>query len=268
MKNRRLAAVPLLLVLAATSLAADDAAVEEFLRNGKVLEIEEIGSGITRPKKVLLEWNGETRKAAFKNVALTHGRHRMPDGGYGLSFTDQFRYERAAYLLDRHLGLHMVPVVVLREIEGEPGALIQWVSGAVNEMDRRNQELNPPDPATLIRQRDVMKIFDALIRNEDRNLSNELITTDDWRLHLIDHSRSFRVTKKLTEGFDDEPVSLPRGLYEKLKSLELDPLRELLGELLSTARIKAILARRDRLVKKIDQDRKEYGDEFVFHPEG
>ena len=44
---------------------------------------------------------------------------------------------------NRYLGLQMVPVAVIRTVEGDEGALIQWVSDAVNEMDRREQEIGP-----------------------------------------------------------------------------------------------------------------------------
>lgn len=244
----------------------DDAAVEAFLLSARVISVEEIGSGVTRPLKVLLELDGERRQAAFKSVELHYTRRtRFSEEGFKLNFTDDYRYERAAYLLDRYLGLDMVPVVVLREVEGKRGALIDWVTGAVNEMQRRERGLAPPDPLTLVRQRDVMKVFDALILNEDRNLSNELITLEDWKLHMIDHSRSFRLRKNLLEGMEEEPMALPRRLHERLQSLDRDGMEELLGGLLSKAQIKALLARRDRILEKLERDRKRYGDALVFH---
>jgi len=246
--------------------AEDDRAIEAFLLEARVVSIEEIGTGITRPKRVVLELDGEQRKAAFKNVVVDYTQKTARVGNnVTMTFTDDFRYERAAFLLDRHLGMEMVPVAVLREIDGEKGALIDWVGGAINEMERRTQEIGPPEPDTLVRQRDVMKVFDLLIRNSDRNLSNQLITTDDWRLHLIDHSRSFRMEKKLPEGSEETPLSLPRWLYERLRGLEERELRELFGGLLGKARVRALLARRDRIVEKVDRDRERYGDAVVFH---
>jgi hypothetical protein len=118
---------------------------------------------------------------------------------------------------------------------------------------------------SLFRQRDVMRVFDLLILNDDRNLGNQLITTDDWRLHLIDHSRSFRLDKKLPEKVEGIPYPMPRWFYEKLKGLEFDELKELLGGLMSRSRIKAILTRRDLIVEKTERDRQEFGDEIIFH---
>lgn len=245
--------------------AADDAAIEAFLLEARVVSLEEIGTGVTKPKKALLELDGEQRPAAFKTVELHVTRQqRFSQDGFKLNFRDDYRYERAAYLLDRHLGLDMVPVAVLREIDGERGVLIDWVSGAVTEMERRNRELFPDTPPSLLRQRDMMKIFDALILNEDRHLGNELITLEDWKLHLIDHSRSFRLQKSLDDKVEEEPWTLPRSLLERLRSMDRAGMTELLGGLLSKAQIKALLARRDRILEKIDRDRERYGDDMVF----
>lgn len=251
------------------AVAADDAAVEAFLLEARVVSIEEIGTGITRPQRVLLELDGEQRKAAFKNVSLDYSQRKTRVGNdLTLTFTDDYRYERAAFLLDRRLGMKMVPVAVVREIDGKEGALIDWVGGAINEMERRSQEIVPPEPDTLVRQRDVMKVFDLLILNSDRNLSNQLITLDDWKLHLIDHSRSFRLEKKLPDGSEEEPISLPRWLYERLRGLEEQELRDLFRGLLGKARVRALLARRDRIVAMVERDRGLYGDAIVFHDSG
>ena len=248
--------------------SADDAAIEDFLLRAKVVSSKEIGSGITKPMKMELELDGETMAAAFKYVKLDYSQRKVRVGDdVMLIFTDDYHYERAAYLLDRYLGMDMIPVAVLRKVDGDEGALIQWVSDAINEMDRRNAEINPPDLAVLARQRDIMKIFDYLVRNSDRNLANQLINTDDWKLHLIDHSRCFRLDKKLPKSIEQEPLALPRWLYERLRQMDLAELQPLLRGLVSKSRIKAMLSRRDELIEKIDRDRAQYGDELVFHEE-
>jgi hypothetical protein len=245
--------------------AEDDAAIEAFLLEARVVSMEEIGTGVTKPKKVLLELDGERRPAAFKTVELHVTRQqRFSRDGFKLNFRDDYRYERAAYLLDRYLGLDMVPVAVLRQIDGQRGALIDWVSDAISEMERRNRELFPDTPPTLLRQRDMMKIFDTLILNEDRHLGNELITLEDWKLHLIDHSRSFRLQKSLDDKVEEALWTLPRRLLERLRSMDREGMTELLGGLLSKAQIKALLARRDRILEKIERDRERYGDDLVF----
>jgi hypothetical protein len=229
---------------------------------------KEIGSGITKPKKLELELDGQRMTAAFKYVKLEYNKRKTRVGDdVMLIFTDDYHYERAAYLLDRYLGMNMIPVAVLRRIEGKEGAVIRWVTDVISEMERRNAEITSPDPTVLPRQRDIMKTFDALIFNTDRHLGNELVNTETWKLNLIDHSRSFRLDKQLPEGFEDEPLALPRWLYERLQEMELAELQPMLRGLVSKSRIKAMLARRDKILQKVERDRAEYGDDMVFHPE-
>jgi hypothetical protein len=246
-----------------------DEAISKMLFEGVVVEREPIGTGITQPDRVVLELDGRRITAAFKDVRIQNtGPTRFESKLAEFNFQDDYRFERAAYLLDRRLGMNMVPVVVIRSLGEDKGALIQWISGnVVNEAERRAQGINSPDPTTLIRQRDVMSIFDVLVLNGDRHLSNQLIDLDAWRLHLIDHSRTFRLSKNLPKGYGDSPASLPRWLYDELQSLNQQELQLMMAGLVSRTQIRALLARRDKLIKKIDADRKQYGDAMIFHPE-
>lgn len=242
-----------------------DREIERFLLNAEVVGSKEIGSGITKPLKLELELDGETRSAAFKSVDMhivKLSRFKTADAEF--NFTDNHVYERAAYVLDRLIGMHMTPVTVLREIDGKEGAVTDWISDAVNEMERRNNQIEPPDMPALEFQMDTMEVFDVLIRNTDRNLSNQLITLSDWKLHLIDHSRAFRTHKKIPKEFIDEPVRIPRTVLDGLRRLDQEILRTELKGILSRAQIKSLLARRDRIVVKFERDIERYGEGFVF----
>jgi len=159
----------------------------------------------------------------------------------------------------------MVPVAVLREIDGEDGALVEWIEDAIAEIDRRNGGIEPPDMLRWRHQQDVMAVFDALILNDDRHLNNSLITQADWKLHLIDHSRAFRPVKKLPEEFEQRVSSLPRPVYDRLVALDKQRLKDILSETLSGVQIGAVLARRDRIVEKVQADVAKYGEGLVFH---
>lgn len=252
-------------VLLAEATLSDEE-IEHFLLNGEVIESEEIGVGISRPKKLLLELRGETMKAAFKTIDQELTGKLMIKGQetYRPGFTDRAIYERAAYLLDRYLGLNMVPVAVMRRIGKQQGSVVLWISDAVSELERRNQNLEPPDPEALARQKHIMRVFDALIFNEDRNLGNMLITTADWKLHLIDHSRSFRLGKLLPERFANRPISLTREFYDRLRAMEKNELYELLDDVVHKSRIRAMMSRRDRLIKRIDEDVRIQGASAIF----
>ncbi len=245
--------------------AQSDADVEAFLRRAKVVEAKEIGSGITRPLRLVLEHEGQRRMAAWKTVEVVKRGPRV-EPGYPTEheFTDDYHYERAAYVLDRELGLDMVPVTVLRSYRGQRGAAIDWIARAINEVERREQELKPADALILSRQRATMRVFDALILNTDRTLTNQLITPSDWQLHLIDHSRSFRLSPHLPDHFLERPARLSRELLARLEALEAKRLRQLLRGAVSSSRIKSLLDRRDKILEKVEDDRRKFGDPFVF----
>jgi hypothetical protein len=180
-----------------------------------------------------------------------------------MNFSDSYKYERAAYLLDRELGLNMVPVAVLRNIKGDEGALIFWIPNASTGTQMPTQPTGP-QMAYLAQQKAVMRLFDALILNVDRRPDNWMIDNETWKLYLIDHSRAFRETRELPTEFTDTRARLSRDLYQQLVDLDETGLEELLGELLTGPQIEALIARRDLIIEKIDQDRQSDGDTVVF----
>ena len=242
-----------------------DEEMERFLLEAKVVDAEEIGTGVTRPRKLTLELAGKTMYAAFKDVDIyKEGLTRFPGGKSEMNFTDKYIYEIAAYKLDRRLGMNMVPVAVIRKYGGTTGAFVEWIDGAIPENDRVEQGIEPPDPVVMDHQQAVMRLFDALIYNVDRNQTNMLYRKSDWKLFLIDHSRSFRRNKKLPERFCAEPASLPRNLLTQLESLDAAELKALLKKVATGPQIKTLLQRRDLILEKIADDRKSYGDNLVF----
>jgi hypothetical protein len=245
--------------------AESDATVERFLREAEIVERRQIGSGITRPWKCTLELDGRQRKAAFKTLhQIEPGIKKLPGGFVEMGFTDSYRFEPAAYLLDRLLGMHMVPVAVLRHDGGKEGALVDWVEDAVGGVELRDRKLQPPDARAWALQRGTMAVFDALICNTDRNLGNELVTLDDWKLHLIDHSRCFCKVGELPPGFVARPIRLPRPLLSRLQALDEQVLDKLLAAYLNRTQLRSLLARRDLILEKIAHDRETYTDSYVF----
>jgi hypothetical protein len=250
--------------VASTLEKLSDAEIERILREGRIVHIEEIGVGVTRPQRIRVELDGITLEAAFKSIDERIALAKFSNGETEANFTDSYYYERAAYLLDRALGLNMVPVAVLRKVRRFRGALSAWIDGAVIETERRKQKLQPPEPTLLKHQRDIMYIFDALIGNTDRNAGNQLTTPADWKLHLIDHSRSFRRTQALPKGFQEKTYTIPRALFDRMSGLDMPELKILFKGVLGTALIKPLLGRRDRIIEKIQQDRVAQGDAAIF----
>lgn len=263
-----LSAVSLAAASGATGESASDLQTSVVLREGVVDRSEEIGEGVTLPQRIWLTYEGEEMTAAFKSVHKEQiGLVRFENAPPELNFTDSFHYDRAAYLLDRRIGLGMVPVTVPRRIGNKEGVLVAWVDGSITEAERRELDLRPADPGKLADQRSLMRLFDALIFNIDRNQGNELITRRDWKLHLIDHTRAFRLARSLPAAWERRPAMLTRALHENLRSLEEEELVQLLKGEVARGRVRALLIRRDLILEKIERDLQTYGEMFVYAAE-
>ncbi len=237
---------------AVATAVVSDQELEDFLRTAEIVKDEEIGQGITRPRRVTLKKNGQTRRAAFKTVNESKSGKVQLGKRVEMVFTDRYAYEVAAYKLDRLIGLRMVPVTVLRTINGQQGSLQSWVESAVDERRRLQQKLDPYEPSKVDEAKNLMHLFDALIYNVDRNQTNVLFTPGDWHLHLIDHSRAFRLNTDRPPGIVGHPIHVPPEIRKPLAALDLPTLQRTLGDLLSRAQMKAILERRDALLDSVE----------------
>jgi hypothetical protein len=241
-----------------------DAEIEECLNEGKVGKKAGKLVGVTKPEFLQIDCPGIAEAAIFKyKDEHRQGVTRLASGETELNFSDSYKYERAAYLLDRELGINMVPVAVIRNVKGDEGALVAFIPDAVHEADADGGPKGL-QMVGLLQQKGVMRLFDALIYNVDRRPENWMVSKDDWSLYLIDHSRSFRDLRDLPEEFTEEQAWLSRDLYERLKSLDEAQLAQSMAGLISRGQIRSMLARRDLILEKIDQDRETSGDDAVF----
>ena len=261
------AAVGFLLSAGADATSFDEADVdtERCLAEGKILKRQETLEGVTRPELFLIECDGAQRRVLVKTFDEEHrGLTRLQGGSWEMNFSDSYRYERAAYLLDRELGLNMVPVTVIRKVKREEAALVEWIDHASHLEDSPHKPTGT-ERAELARQKAIMHLFDALIFNTDRNTSNYLVDDENWRLYMIDHSRAFREVSEIPEGFTNSLARLPRELYQRLQGLEEESLVDLLDGSITRGQVRKMLERRDRILEKIDNDCQEVGDDVVFY---
>jgi len=222
--------------------------LEDFLANAAVVESEEVGTGVTKPRRLTLERDGMRLRAIFKSEAAGSPRGRALEARRLINTSDQWAYDVAAYRVDRLLGLGMVPVTVKRTIDGREGALQYWVEGGVNELVRREKGIEPEPACPLDPQYKLMDLFDRLIYNTDRTLEN-IFYGPDWNLVLIDHTRAFRTRDGVPPGVPDVGLAQAPALAARLRGLDRGKLNSELGDLLDRVQISALLQRRDEMLE-------------------
>ena len=87
----------------------------------------------------------------------------------------------------------------------------------MDEEDRMNKKIQPPDPEAWNRQMYNMRVFAELVYDTDRNLGNVLIGKD-WQLYMIDFTRSFRLQHEIKDP--KNLVRCSRELLDRLKKLD------------------------------------------------
>jgi hypothetical protein len=223
--------------------------IEKFLVDGKILKMEPVPIGVTKPQRATLEPGGPVGRFAWK--ALTPA--------YSKGFMESYKAEIAAYKMDRMLDLHMVPPIVERKIDGRNGAAVMWIENTRPWSVEKPPQ--GPEPMWSL-QLSRMKMLDLLIANIDRNQGN-LIYDADWHIFLIDHSRAF-IGKKDLKGM--APLSrVDRPLWNKMEALTLESLEAGLGQWVGANDKKAILIRRDRMALAIKEMIAKRGEASVFY---
>ena len=237
-------------VLAAAD-PATDADRRRFLAAAEVVAVERLAEGLTGSRRATLELAGQRLDAHIQTVdqrwkKLTTRR------GVERDLVDSYRFNVAAYRLDRLIGLHAVPVSIVRDFEGKPASYTWWVDDRrMSEAERIERGIDPPNPEAWNGQMRDLIVFNELIANIDPNAGNLLITRD-WRLVPIDFTRSFRPDKKLrnpraVQGSSDH-------IREGVEGLTAETLEDSLGDLLERREIRGLLARRDAVLKRLSRN--------------
>ena len=228
-----------------------DEQLEQLMRDGEIISSELIGTGISKPKRLVIRYGEHEEDAAFKaqdtHPGLESRKSYIPRRH---DESDRYQYDPAAYHLDRMIDLQMVPVSVLRTVDGEEGTLGIWVHKAINERDRLEQNVEFGGYCAQDEQYRLRFLFDTLIYNEDRNLTNILWTRKDFMLRFIDHTRAFTSKKRRTKQYRKVTLRLSDLFEEQLRSLNEENLSARLSPWLHPRQISAILGRRDLILRE------------------
>jgi hypothetical protein len=226
-----------------------DAESEHFLTVARVVKTHSAGKGITNSLRATLTDGTLTHDAHIQTIEEAKTEFRGTQGTE-LNFKDSWAFNVSAYKLDRLIGMNMIPVTVARRYNTSRASYTWWVDDVMmDEGDRLKKKVSPPDTDAWNRQMQMVRLFDQLIYNVDRNLGNLLITRD-WVLWPIDHTRAFRTMTTLkTPG---NVARCDRKVFARLKELSRDTLKKEIGEFLQNWEIDGLLKRRDAIVAIIE----------------
>jgi hypothetical protein len=227
-----------------------DQQIEQFLLKGRVTKSRGAGKGITGSLRATMTDGTLTHEVHIQTIDESKREFRSQQGTE-FNFRDSWMFNVAAYKIDRLLGLGMVPVSVERRWKTSLAAYTWWVDDVqMDEQERLKRKISPPNLARWNEQMQMLRLFDQLIANIDRNLGNLLIS-HDWTIWAIDHTRAFRTQTSLkTPG---NIARCDRQVLAKLKQLDKNVIKAAVGSHLQTYEIESLLKRRDVIVTMIEQ---------------
>ena len=235
--------------------------METFLLKARILDVKDAGGGVTGSQRAKLSDGRFTHDAHVQSVDISKavfqaGQHTE------MNFKDTYRFNIAAYRLARLLQIDTVPMSVERSVNGKTAAVTWWVDDVqMDEKGRLTQKTMGPNPLRTSNQIQVMRIWDELIQNRDRNQGN-ILWTKDWTMWLIDHTRAFRLGKELLKS--EDLTRCDRGLLLRLKGLTDESIEKAVGDSLMKGERQAVLERRDRIVQIIEERAARLGEAVVL----
>lgn len=258
--------------------------MQDLIRSGKILEAKKYEENVVRLMKTekmdFVSPVGEGVSGA-NFVKFSDGVYgvwkpaRMTEEGFN---TLSGPAEIMAYKVDRYIGWNRVPTTVIRELDGKKGT----VQLMVGNLDK--SKLLPNYPREL-------KMFDYLLKNNDRHGGNYLLTKDG-RIVAIDHGLSaksrnsngfprdvaFEVNdyKKILDAKFKNPMEMKQKQdyiisrlreligdkthYTKLKLTSEKQWRSLLSPEMNSTQINDFIRRRDEVIEAVENARFQIGE--------
>jgi hypothetical protein len=191
-----------------------------------------------------------TREAEFgRHIVEISDGSRTVEALFAKRESRGFYADVAAYKLDRMLELDMVPVAVVREINGKEGSLQFLPHNWQDEQQRGASARGGSAQCPLDGQWGAMYVFDTLIYNEGRSLQRMLYSPDNGQLLLVGHDRAFSTKKGRPQHLLNVDLAVSDAWKAAAASLTKENLEAQLGDVLDKRRRRALLARRDDLIE-------------------
>jgi hypothetical protein len=222
----------------------------------------------------------ETCAPGVYEVRVTHDG-RSVDAVFEEAPPEIVGRELAAYRLDRLLGLGLVPATVARDHGGQDGILQGRPANWASEQDRLNarsgtaaglacqtiSRVPQAEPARRALPADgrpprlptggwcdmdalyqLSYAFDALIDNRGRTLDRFLYDADLATLFLAGHGNAFGPSTGVLKAFEGPLAKTGPEMRSRLQRLDEASVGAAIGELVGSRGVKALLARRDRIL--------------------
>ncbi|MGI9324045.1 MAG: metallophosphoesterase [Pseudomonadales bacterium] len=155
--------------------------------------------------------------------------------------------EEAAYMLDRLLGIGMVPTTIVTTFEGKNGVLQLLQPRVITEQVRLDRGLGFPNWCERGNNYQVVTAFDALVNQRKRSVDNLAYSHRMTRIQLTEHGDAFGTAKQLPPTSVQPALSMT--LRGRLQALSQAQLEQRFGESLNKREVSALLKRRDAMLK-------------------
>lgn len=255
--------LPARVVLAGNEPALTKEQIQQFLLTAKVIKSAPAHKGITNSLRLTLTDGTITHDAHFQPIDEHAAVKEVAFGRKEINFVDSYKYNIAAYQLAAMLGLDdVVPVYVERKWNGQKGSFGWWLPVKMDEADRIKKKISPPDSDTWNKQMYRIRVLDQMVYDTDANLTNVQIG-EDWKVYRIDFTRAFRGFKALQT--ESDLVRCDRQLLTKLKVLNGDELAARTKGFLTKEEVKAVMARRDKIVAHFQKLISEKGEAEILY---
>jgi len=238
----------------------------DFLQHAKVIDSKPEKKGKSNASHLTLSDGKVTYDASFQPIDEKKTQGPGPGGGVELNFRDYWGYDIAGYHIAKLLGMDdMVPVYTERKWNGTMGAISFRVSDVqFDEADRYSRKIAVP--ASVLdgwnKQMYKVRVLTQLFYDVDANLTNVLITKD-WKIRRIDFTRAFRLQHDLKNAKD--LVQCDRQVLAKLRQLSYDQVFDATKPYLTKEEVKAVIARRDKMVAYFDKLVAQKGESEVLN---
>lgn len=241
------------------TLGADEPAFTEeqkidFMQHAKIIDSKPEKKGKSNASHLTLSDGKVTHEASFQPIDEKKAQGPGPNGGIEFNFRDYWGYDIAGYRVAKLLGMDdMVPVYTERKWNGVTGAISWRISNIqFDEADRFTHKI--PVPTEFLdgwnKQMYKVRVLDELLFDMDPNLTNVIIT-NDWKIWRIDFTRAFRLHHDLKDPKD--LVQCDRQVLAGLRQLSYEQVLEATKPYLSKDEVKALIARRDKIVAFFDK---------------